>query len=192
MTPGGEMFISLLSVSSFHTKERSDRPWDECNPYREGGKHGLWSPQPINLFSISCSHLSFCLLWWQKCGSLLSSIQKISSFPYTKNISQGKRGFCLSQSFGGGPVDKQIIPERYATLYYSKPAPCHKPTFLGMPWNRTVHGNRAGFKSGFGFEPGGFGFGFKAKGGGFGFKTKGWIWIWIRAARICTSLVQKL
>ncbi len=59
---------------------------------------------------------------------------------------------------------------------------------------------RVGFKSGFGFKPGGFGFGFgfKKKGGGFGFgfglgfKTKGWIWIWIgiRGARICTSLIQ--
>ncbi len=37
--------------------------------------------------------------------------------------------------------------------------------------HRTVHRNRVGFKSGFGFEPGGFGFGFgfKKKGGGFGF-----------------------
>ena len=55
--------------------------------------------------------------------------------------------------------------------------------------------DRVGFKSGFGFEPGGFGFGFKKKGGGFGlglgFKTKGWIWIGIgiQGARICTSLV---
>ncbi len=63
--------------------------------------------------------------------------------------------------------------------------------------HRTVDGNRVGFKSGFGFEPGGFGlgFGFKKKGGGFGFglgfETKGriGIWIGIRGARICTSLV---
>ena len=60
--------------------------------------------------------------------------------------------------------------------------------------HRTVHRNRGGFKSGFGFEPGGFGIRFKKKWGGFGFgfKTRGRIWIWIRGARICTSLVPSL
>ena len=42
-----EMFISYLSVSSFHNKEMPERPRGECNPYREWGKHGFWSLQPI-------------------------------------------------------------------------------------------------------------------------------------------------